>query len=42
MRICNWWICVLYENETVLIAVIKKCERVSEGVHCNDGRMHVI
>ena len=40
MWICNWWICVLCENETV-ITVIKTCEWVSECVHCNAGRMHV-
>ena len=39
--ICNWCICVLYETETVMIAVIKMCEWLSECVHCNDGQMHV-
>ena len=34
--------CVLYENETVMIAIIKKCEWASECVRCNNGRMHVI
>ena len=25
-----------------MTAIIKKCERVSECVHCNDGRVHAI
>ena len=32
----------LINPSAVMTAIIKKCERVSECVHCNDGRVHVI
>jgi len=35
MWICKWWICVLYENETIMIVMIKKCD----CAHLNDGQM---
>ena len=31
----------LINPSAVMTAIIKKCERVSECVHCNDGRVHV-
>ena len=33
---------VLYETETVMMDIKKQCERVSECMHCGEGRMRVI